>query len=455
MKIAINLAVGLIFGLGLIVSGMTNPAKVLNFLDLAGAWDPSLAFVMGGAMLVTMAGYRFAFMRPRPVLDTRYHLPTLTQIDMPLIAGSVLFGIGWGLGGFCPGPALTALPLGAPGTLAFVPAMLAGIAAARWWTSVTVSAGNAKAAFQNSVTENKEHVMSTSQITVDLSIKPDVEGFFDADTNTISYVVKDPASNACAIIDSVMDIDYAAGRISYAAADKLIAYVQSNGLKVEWLIETHAHADHLSGAPYIQGKLGGKIGIGENIKIVQDVFGKIFNEGTQFQRDGSQFDRLFADDDSYQVGTMTVRVMATPGHTPACMTHIAGNAAFVGDTLFMPDGGTARADFPGGDARVLYRSIKKLLSLPSEIRLFMCHDYAPGGRAIKWETTVADERAHNIHVHDGISEDEFVAMRAARDETLGMPKLIVPSIQVNIRAGHLPEPDESGKRFLKVPLNGL
>ncbi len=297
--------------------------------------------------------------------------------------------------------------------------------------------------------------MSNSPIPVDLSVKPQIKGFFDADTNTISYVVKDPASDACAIIDSVMDIDYAAGRISYAAADALIAYVQSQRLRVEWLIETHAHADHLSGAPYIQGKLGGKIGIGENIKIVQDVFGKIFNEGTQFQRDGSQFDALFKDGDTYHIGTMPVHVMATPGHTPACMTHIAGDAAFVGDTLFMPDGGTARADFPGGDARVLFRSIKKVLSLPGELRLFMCHDYAPGGRAIKWETTVAEERAHNIHVHDGVSEAEFVAMRAERDQTLGMPKLIVPAIQVNIRAGHLPEPDESGKRFLKVPLNGL
>jgi glyoxylase-like metal-dependent hydrolase (beta-lactamase superfamily II) len=297
--------------------------------------------------------------------------------------------------------------------------------------------------------------MSVTSTPVHWSFKPEVEGFFDADTNTISYVVKDPYSNACAIIDSVMDIDYAAGRISYEAADKLIAYVQAKGLKVEWLIETHAHADHLSGAPYIQGKLGGKIGIGENIKIVQDVFGKIFNEGTQFQRDGSQFDALFKDGDTYQVGTMTVHVMATPGHTPACMTHIAGNAAFVGDTLFMPDGGTARADFPGGDARVLFHSIKKVLSLPGEMRLFMCHDYAPGGRAITWETTVAEERAHNIHVRDGITEDEFVAMRSARDQTLGMPKLIVPAIQVNIRAGNLPEPDESGKRFLKVPLNGL
>ncbi len=224
---------------------------------------------------------------------------------------------------------------------------------------------------------------------------------------------------------------------------------------VEWLIETHAHADHLSGAPYLQRELGGKIGIGENIRMVQDVFGKVFNEGTEFQRDGSQFDRLFKDGDQYAIGGMTAFVMHTPGHTPACMTHIVGDAAFVGDTLFMPDGGTARADFPGGDARVLYRSIKKVLELPPAMRLFMCHDYAPDGREIRWETTVAEERTANIHVRDGVSEDEFVAMREARDKTLGMPRLIIPSLQVNIRAGHLPAPDSSGKRFLKVPLDTL
>lgn len=290
---------------------------------------------------------------------------------------------------------------------------------------------------------------------VDLSIKPEVTAFFDEATNTVSYVVKDPKSDACAIYDSVMDIDYAAGRISYQSADKIIRYVQDHNLKVEWLIETHAHADHLSGAPYIQGKLGGKLGIGANIKIVQDVFGKIFNEGTDFQRDGSQFDRLFEDGDTYTIGGMTAFAMLTPGHTPACMTHVVGDAAFVGDTLFMPDGGTARADFPGGDARVLYRSIKRVLALPPETRLFMCHDYAPNGRDIKWETSVADERAHNIHVRDGISEDEFVHMRTARDATLALPKLIIPSIQVNIRGGNLPEPDASGKRQLKVPINEL
>lgn len=290
---------------------------------------------------------------------------------------------------------------------------------------------------------------------VDLSVKPDVIAFFDEQTNTVSYVVKDPRSSACAVFDSVMDIDYAAGRISYASADKIIDFVTKADLKVEWLIETHAHADHLSAAPYIQGKLGGKLGIGENIKVVQEVFGKVFNEGTEFQRDGSQFDRLFKDGDTYKIGGMTAFAMLTPGHTPACMTHVIGDAAFVGDTLFMPDGGTARADFPGGDARILYRSTKRVLELPPETRLFMCHDYGPGGRQIRWETTVAEERAHNIHVRDGVSEDEFVQMREARDKTLALPKLIIPSIQVNIRGGKLPEPDQGGKRHLKVPINEL
>ncbi len=291
---------------------------------------------------------------------------------------------------------------------------------------------------------------------IDTTLKPEVAGFFDPDTATISYVVKDPASKSCAVIDSVMDIDYAAGRIAFASADQLIDYIRANDLSLEWLIETHAHADHLSAAPYIQGKLGGKIGIGAEIKTVQEVFGKVFNEGTEFRRDGSQFDRLFVDGDTYKIGSMKAFAMATPGHTPACMTHVIGNAAFVGDTLFMPDGGTARADFPGGDARVLFRSIRKLLeTLPSETRLFMCHDYGPNGRDVRWETTIADERAHNIHVRDGISENEFVKLREARDKTLGMPRLILPSLQVNIRAGHLPEPDASGRRFLKLPLNAF
>jgi len=290
--------------------------------------------------------------------------------------------------------------------------------------------------------------------TPDLSVKPEVTAFFDKETNTISYVVKDPQSAACAVIDSVMDIDYAAGRIAYANADRIIQHIRDNRLTLEWIIETHAHADHLSAAPYIQQKIGGRMGIGEKIRIVQDTFGKIFNEGTEFQRDGSQFDRLFTDGDSYEIGTMTAHVMETPGHTPACMTHVIGDAAFVGDTLFMPDGGSARADFPGGDARTLYRSIKRVLALPPKMRLFMCHDYGPNGRDIRWETTVGDERAHNIHVHDGVSEDEFVEVREARDKTLAMPKLIIPSLQVNMRAGHVPT-DPSGKPMLKVPINGL
>ncbi len=294
-----------------------------------------------------------------------------------------------------------------------------------------------------------------TEYTIDTSVKPDVKAFFDPATNTISYVVKDPASYACAIVDSVMDIDYAAGRITYDHADEIIAYVEKHGLKVEWLIETHVHADHLSAAPYIQQKLGGKLGIGKNITVVQDTFGKIFNEGTEFQRDGSQFDRLFEDSDTYQVGGMECLAIHTPGHTPACMTHVMGDAAFVGDTLFMPDGGSARADFPGGDAGVLYDSIQKVLSLPDETRLFMCHDYGPNGRDIQWETTVAEERANNIHVGGGKTKDEFVRFRTERDAQLDMPKLIIPSLQVNMRGGELPPADSSGKRFLKVPVNGL
>lgn len=289
---------------------------------------------------------------------------------------------------------------------------------------------------------------------VDLAVKPEVKGFFDPATNTISYVVKDPASASCAIVDSVMDIDYAAGRITYDHADEIIAYIRAQALTLEWLIETHVHADHLSAAPYIQRHLGGKVGIGRNITIVQDTFGKIFNEGTEFQRDGSQFDQLFDDLDTYQVGKMVCTALHTPGHTPACMTHVMGDAAFVGDTLFMPDGGSARADFPGGDAGQLYDSIQRVLSLPGATRLFMCHDYGPNGRDIRWETTVADERAHNIHV-SGKTREEFVALRTARDATLAMPKLIIPSLQVNMRGGDLPPADDTGKRYLKVPINGL
>jgi len=257
------------------------------------------------------------------------------------------------------------------------------------------------------------------------------------------------------VVDSVMDFDYASGRISYAHADAIIAHIRARGWHLEWLLETHVHADHLSAAPYIQQHLGGKLGIGENITIVQDTFGKVFNEGTEFRRDGSQFDRLFKDGDSYMIGTMAGHVLHTPGHTPACTTHVIGDAAFVGDTLFMPDGGSSRADFPGGDAATLYRSIRRLLTLPDEMRLFMCHDYGPNGRDIRWETTVGEERRHNIHVHEGVTEAEFVAMRQARDATLSMPRLIIPSLQVNMRAGQLPPKDEAGKTFLKVPVNGL
>ena len=296
--------------------------------------------------------------------------------------------------------------------------------------------------------------MQDAPFTADLSVKPEVEGFFDEATNTISYIVKDPASDACAVIDSVMDIDYAAGRITYDHADRIIARIRERGLQLEWLIETHVHADHLSAAPYIQQKLGGKIGIGAKITTVQEVFGKIFNEGTEFQRDGSQFDRLFEDGDSYEIGTMTARAMFTPGHTPACMTHVVGDAAFVGDTLFMPDGGSARADFPGGDAGELYDSIQRVLALPDETRLFMCHDYGPNGRDIQWETTVAEEKAHNIHVGEGKSRDEFIKFRTERDASLAVPKLILPSLQVNMRAGEVPT-DTKGRPMLKVPVNAF
>lgn len=287
-----------------------------------------------------------------------------------------------------------------------------------------------------------------------MTITPQVQAFFDPATNTISYIVKDPASAACAIVDSVMDIDYAAGRITYDHADAMIAEIEAQGLALEWIIETHVHADHLSAAPYIQQKLGGRIGIGAKIRMVQETFGKIFNEGTEFQRDGSQFDRLFEDGDTYMVGTMPCFALYTPGHTPACMVHVMGDAAFVGDTLFMPDGGSARADFPGGDAGQLYDSIQKVLALPDQMRLFMCHDYGPNGRDIRWETTVAEEKAQNIHVGGGQTREAFIAFRTARDATLAMPRLIIPSLQVNMRAGEVPT-DKDGRPMLKVPLNGL
>ena len=284
---------------------------------------------------------------------------------------------------------------------------------------------------------------------------PEVRAFFDHDSNTVSYVVTDPATKKAAIIDSVLDFDYASGTISYDHAEMIIDYVTTQNLDVEWLIETHVHADHLSAAPYIQQKLGGKIGISDQITRVQTVFGKLFNAGTEFERDGSQFDKLFADDDRYKIGELDGVAIATPGHTPACMVHLIGDAVFVGDTLFMPDGGTARADFPGGDARALYQSIKKILEMPDETRMFVCHDYAPNGREFLWETTVGAQRADNIHVGNNVSEDSFVEMREKRDATLAMPRLIMPSIQVNMRAGHMPNAEENGSTYLKVPIQGL
>ncbi|MEP2921262.1 MAG: MBL fold metallo-hydrolase [Sulfitobacter sp.] len=289
---------------------------------------------------------------------------------------------------------------------------------------------------------------------VQLSVKADVSAHFDDATNTVSYIVKDPDSNHCAIIDSVMDFDYASGRITYEAADGLIAEITARGLTLDWIIETHVHADHLSAAPYIQQKLGGKIGVGEKIMLVQETFGKIFNEGTEFQRDGSQFDALFKDGDTYMIGNMQAFAIYTPGHTPACMVHVMGNAAFVGDTLFMPDGGSARCDFPGGDAGVLYDSIQKVLALPDDMRLFMCHDYGPNGRDIEWETSVKEEKAHNIHIGAGKTREEFIKFRSERDAQLGMPRLIIPSLQVNMRAGELPT-DKDGNPMLKVPVNGI
>lgn len=290
---------------------------------------------------------------------------------------------------------------------------------------------------------------------IDVGIRPTVTTFFDEPTNTLSYVVKDPDSNACAIIDSVMNLDYPSGSISFAGADQIIAFIRENKLEVEWILETHVHADHLSAAPYIQQRLGGRIAIGTHISVVQQTFADIFDAGEGFARDGSQFDLLLADCDPITIGSMTGSALHTPGHTPACMTYVFGNAAFVGDTLFMPDGGTARADFPGGDAGILYRSIQRILALPQEMRIFVCHDYLPGGRELEYETTVAAEQQDNIHVHQGVSEENFVAMRRARDKTLGMPTLILPSLQVNMRAGHFPPALASGQVFLKLPVNAF
>lgn len=283
-----------------------------------------------------------------------------------------------------------------------------------------------------------------------------IEPFFDPATFTYSYVVSDPQTGQCAVIDSVLDYDPASGRTSHATAQRLVDYVCKQDLKVQWLLETHVHADHLSAAPYLRQQLGGQLAIGDRITVVQDTFGKLFNADTGFATDGRQFDHLFHDGDTFQVGNIQARAIHTPGHTPACMTYVIGDAAFVGDTLFMPDYGTARCDFPGGDARTLYQSIQKLFALPGDTRVFMCHDYkAPGREEFLYETTIAAEREHNVHVHAGISEDQFVAMRTARDATLGMPTLILPSVQINMRGGELPEPESNGTRYLKIPLDVL
>ena len=285
---------------------------------------------------------------------------------------------------------------------------------------------------------------------------PTVHAFFDEATNTLTYVVQEPEGRACAVIDSVLDFDYASGRTDTRSADAVVAFIMAQGLDLQWILETHVHADHLSAAPYIQERVGGQIGIGERITVVQETFGKVFNEGTRFQRDGSQFDRLFRDGDSVMIGQMRGDVMHTPGHTPACLTYVIGDAAFVGDTLFMPDFGTARCDFPGGSAETMFDSVQRILALPDATRIFVGHDYkAPGREVYAWESTVGDQKARNVHVGAGKSRADFVALRTARDATLAMPRLIIPSLQINMRAGHMPEAEENGVSYLKVPLNGL
>lgn len=285
---------------------------------------------------------------------------------------------------------------------------------------------------------------------------PEVKAFFHEPTFTGSYVVSDPATRKAAVIDSVWDFDQPSGRTSFESADAIAAYVREHGLSVEWILETHAHADHLSAAPYLQEKLGGKLAIGREIVTVQGVFGKIFNEGTDFARDGSQFDRLLDDGETLMIGGIPLLALHVPGHTPADLAYVVGDALFLGDTLFMPDYGSARADFPGGDARKLYRSVRRLMRLPDETRVFLCHDYkAPGRDEFVLETTMGAQRAANVHLHEGVSEEEFVAMRTARDATLGMPKLILPSIQVNMRGGHMPPPEANGVSYLKLPVDLL
>ncbi len=287
-------------------------------------------------------------------------------------------------------------------------------------------------------------------------MQPEVTGFFDEETFTVSYVVADPRTKICAIVDSVLDFDAASGRTKRNSADAIIAHVRKAGLTTDWILETHVHADHLSAAPYLQKVLGGQVAIGFNVTKVQDTFGKVFNAEPEFRRDGSQFDHLLQDGETFKIGNIEAKALYTPGHTPACMTYLIGDAAFVGDTLFMPDYGTARCDFPGGDARQLYRSIQKIFALPPRTRLFLCHDYkAPGRDEFRWETSVAEQRAKNVHIHDGISEPEFAAMRQQRDATLSMPKLILPAVQVNMRAGSFPPAEANGTSYLKLPVDAL
>ena len=309
------------------------------------------------------------------------------------------------------------------------------------------------------MTEDRHLAQACAQIgraQADRCLRPSIAGFFDEATNTVTYVVHDPATGEAAIIDSVLDFEAAAGRTSNGSADRIIEYVAANDLKVAWLIETHAHADHISAAPYLQERLGGKLAIGRDIIRVQEVFGKLFNAGTDFERDGSQFDRLFEDGETFALGKLEGIALHVPGHTPADMAFVIGDAAFVGDTIFMPDFGTARADFPGGNAHQLYRSIRRLLSLPDQTRLFLCHDYkAPGRDEYAWETTVKQQREENVHVRDGVTEEEFVEMRTTRDNSLAMPDLIMPSVQVNIRGGRLPDPEDNGVSYIKIPVNAV
>ena len=289
----------------------------------------------------------------------------------------------------------------------------------------------------------------------DTVMGPNVHAFFDPDTWSLTYIVQDPNSGSCAIVDPVLDYEAASGQTTTESADEVVAKVEAENLTVEWILETHVHADHLSAAPYLQKRLGGKIGIGAHITEVQNIFGNLFNAEPEFHRNGSQFNQLFADGDTFAIGGLTVTAMHTPGHTPACMTYHIGDSLFVGDTLFMPDFGTARCDFPGGNARALYQSIQRLFTLPPETRIFMCHDYMPNGREMQYETTVGEQKKFNIHLHDGISEEEFVTMRSAKDKTLGMPALMLPSVQVNMRAGELPPPEDNGIRYLKIPLDAV